>query len=215
MAETKALGALLNKAVVAGSKGQSLTPFQTSQANLVISRYGAAQKFLEAFAPENGSKYAQYPSRCICGSAPTLAAVKNAYGENIADLFMRLQIIDLNAFFGASDDSKRMSDAQIGECSRVILSEYGYLKASEFLLFFNKFKAGAFGRFYGSVDAITITKALHDYTFGSYRNGIKDRFDASVEEAKRQRRSQEKTCTYEEFLAMQREQQNAIENDDL
>lgn len=56
-----------------------------------------------------------------------------------------------------------MSPQQVLDCARTISSMYYYLKVSELMLFFFRFKAGKYGRFYGSVDPMAITSALIDF----------------------------------------------------
>lgn len=45
----------------------------------------------------------------------------------------------------------------------VIADNFGDMKLSELMLFFNWFKAGRFGRFYGTVDAMVITDGLQQF----------------------------------------------------
>lgn len=55
---------------------------------------------------------------------------------------------------------EKMPVSRQKELSVLILTEYPFLKASEMLLFFHRLKCGRYGRFYGSVDALTITTSL-------------------------------------------------------
>lgn len=56
-----------------------------------------------------------------------------------------------------------MTPGQYEELAYIIASEFFFLKISELMLFFHRFKAGRYGRFYGSVDPMVITSALHEF----------------------------------------------------
>jgi hypothetical protein len=72
------------------------------------------------------------------------------------------------------------------------------------MLFFHRFKAGAYGSFYGSVDAMVIASALKE--FKTQRdNKLYAIHQKQMQEAK-QKQEQEhskKTVSYEEYLRIQ------------
>lgn len=45
----------------------------------------------------------------------------------------------------------------------MIIESYGYYKLTEFMLFFQKFKRGEYGKFYGAVDPMQILQALDEF----------------------------------------------------
>lgn len=74
-------------------------------------------------------------------------------------MWLIAQLYDLCEYTGA----KKMDVHQATMLAEVIAQEYGYLKVSELLLFFFRFKTGSYGRFYGAVDPLVITSALKEF----------------------------------------------------
>lgn len=99
--------------------------------------------------------------RCFTGDAPSLWQVRKAYGGDALDSWLDIQLTDLVNFCGVKgkEDFSRITDAVVA----VVADNFGYLKLSELMLFFNQFKAGMYGRFYGSVDPMVITEALQSF----------------------------------------------------
>lgn len=120
-------------------------------------RYGDAQRFLEVFTPELQTKAARHLERTYAGTAPTLAAIAVGYGEPVAIVWICTLLENVNLFSGVKD---KMPVCRQKELSSLILTEYPFLKASELLLFFFRLKCGRYGRFYGTVDALTISSSL-------------------------------------------------------
>lgn len=105
-------------------------------------------------------KYCKEIDRCYTGKAPTLKVMSEAYGEHIAETWLEIQLRDLSEFAGCKD---KMSIHQIEQVAKVILMEFGFMKATELMHFFILFKSGKFGKFYGSVDGLVITEALQEF----------------------------------------------------
>ena len=85
--------------------------------------------------------------------------IETAYGKGFAAEWLLPHIARLSLFVGA----KNMDIVQEKELAAIIAVEYSYLKITEILLFFHRFKTGRYGRFYGSVDPMVITCALRDF----------------------------------------------------
>jgi hypothetical protein len=66
----------------------------------------------------------------------------------------------------------------------MIVSEFGFLKASEVMLFFYRLKAGRYGHFYGSIDPMVIMETL--------RNRFMPERAAVIDEAEREERRRER-----------------------
>lgn len=103
--------------------------------------------------------------RCFTGDAPSLWQVRKAYGGDALDSWLDIQLTDLVNFCGVKgrEEFSRITDAVVA----VIADNFGYLKLSELMLFFQRFKAGHYGHFYGMVDPLVITEALQ--VFLEYR----------------------------------------------
>lgn len=126
---------------------------------LVLQKYRDRQNFMAMMNPDAQILAAQHKERAFFGDAPTLTVMKHAFGENFPVMWLMPQIFDICEFTGV----KKIDEAQNLATARVIAQEYGYLKASEFLLFFYRFKTGKYGRFYGSVDPMVIMTALSEF----------------------------------------------------
>lgn len=171
-----------------------------------LERYGSAQNILTIFSPSRQHVYCtKDDERLYLGSAPTLFAMAEAYGADVADSWTMIQLRDLSEYAGARE---KMTLAQIEELSRVIRSQYGFLKLTELMRFFLLFKSGRFGRFYGSVDTLAVAEAIGKFCV--LRREIvgvleRERQQRIAEEEEREHR---KHCiTYEEHLRRMRAEQ--------
>lgn len=97
---------------------------------------------------------------CFFGNYPTLAEMKDCYGENMASAWLVPQLNNLSEYCGCRD---KLQGVPLRECAFTISRYFSYLKISELMLFFSRFKSGRYGRFYGSVDPLVINTALRDF----------------------------------------------------
>ena len=114
---------------------------------------------------------------CYFGNYPTLAKLKAEYGKNAAMAFIVPQLQDLATYCGCN---AKLDESQYTECAFVISTEFFYLKITELMLFCHRFKAGKYGRFYGSVDPLVITTSLHDFL--KERSAAYEKHDKEEEE---------------------------------
>ena len=97
------------------------------------------------------------------------------------------------------------------ELSALILTEYPFLKASEMLLFFHRLKCGRYGRFYGSVDALTITTSLLQFMDERRKESARYRQPDTVAPATTTPSSS--GITYEEYLRVKEQKQQHHEHE--
>ena len=136
-----------------------------SEADLVlIEKYGSGLQFAETFNPDMQRICAKNIERSFLGDAPTINALCSAYTERQIRVWIIAQIESINQYTGVKD---KMEFEQMKMLAEVIITEFGYLKASELLLFFFQFKAGKYGQLYGSVDPLKISNAIVEFV--SYR----------------------------------------------
>ena len=131
--------------------------------------------------------------------------MKNAWGLTFATRWLATHLIELNEYCGVG---KKMSIQQIDQCAKLMVSQYGWLKPQEFMLFFLKFKAGEFGRFYGSIDPMVIANAISDFV--KVRNTILDKAYAERERVEREAQDEAArkiAITYEEYVRRKNPQQ--------
>ena len=171
-------------------------------------RYGDAQGFLSIFTPDLQIAAARHPERTYTGTAPTLATIAVGYGEPVAIVWICIQLENVNLFAGVKE---KMPVSRQKELSALILTEYPFLKASEILLFFHRLKCGRYGRFYGSVDALTITTSLLQFMDERRKESVRYRQPDTVAPATTTPSSS--GITYEEYLRLKKQKQQHHEHE--
>lgn len=145
---------------------------QTAQSNqtpeILRAKYGDLDRFLAMVSPQAQPAFARRPEVAVRGEYPTLQEISECYGRDFDVEWLTVQICDMSTFTGA----KNMDENQQEVLARTIAAEYPGLKVTELLLFFHRFKTGRYGRFYGNVDPMVVTTALHDFV--SERNDLRD-----------------------------------------
>ncbi len=126
----------------------------------LIRRYNQPTALLEAFSPHFQVTYTRDTRRAYLGKAPALGTVTQAYGFGAAKSWAAIQLWDLAEFSGCKT---KLTEPQIDELAQIICIEYGYMKLTELMDFFRRFKVGQYGKFYGAVDPIVITCALGEF----------------------------------------------------
>lgn len=167
---------------------------------LVVKRFGDDMSFLVKVNPDTQTAFAAKPQVAVMGDYPTLRDIDSAYGKNFSVEWLAVQVADLALFTGA----KNLTEAQQLGVARVIATEYKYLKVTELLLFFYRFKTGRYGRFYGSVDPMVITSALREFV--KERNSMIDNFELESKREVSEKRKEPKMtyAEYEEIRTIER-----------
>lgn len=106
------------------------------------------------------SRYTLDTRRAYLGHAPALFSVSEAFGAGTARSWLVVQLNDLSEFAGCKD---KLPVKKLDELANIILKNYGYLRLTEMMDFFRRFKAGEYGRFYGAVDPMVITCAMREF----------------------------------------------------
>lgn len=127
---------------------------------MLVSKYGNREAFLTEFNPSYQMKVCDNTRECFFGDYPTLAEVKVNYGVNAPNMWLIAQLYNLSEYCGVKD---KLRGTPLEETAFVIATEYYYLKISEIMLFFHRFKTGRYGRFYGNVDPLVITTSLREF----------------------------------------------------
>ena len=158
-------------------------------------RFGHSDQFLTRVNPETQTAFAKNPRAAIMGDYPTLTDIRETYGPTFPTQWLMPQIVDVSLFVGV----KNLDQRQQMQLARVIATEYHYLKVTELLLFFYRFKTGRYGRFYGAVDPLIVTSALHEFIFE--RNEMLDKYEQEDREAREaEERRRNPPMTREEWL---------------
>ena len=129
-------------------------------ARKTLCRFKTPDAFLVAFNPDHQVRYTKDQRKAYLGEAPSLSIISACYGEGISEAWLIAQLWNLAEFSGCKE---KISEAQIEEVSMLIREEYHYLKVTELMDFFRRFKLGEYGKFYGSVDPLVITTALKEF----------------------------------------------------
>ena len=109
---------------------------------------------LPSFCQAYSDKLQDTVSKCerealLSEKSPFLVVIEKTYGENSAVQWLMMQLSAFNEYCGKKE---KMDDWQIENLARNIVNRYGWLKASEILLFLNRYKNGELGPMYGTVD---------------------------------------------------------------
>lgn len=115
---------------------------------------------LSQFNPSLQVQYCRDVRRVHMGTAPSLALLGKAYGRNISESWLEIQINDLSEFAGVKE---KLKPGQIAETAKRLAELYGYWKLTEFMLFFSRFKNCQYGKFWGAVDPMIIMEAAHEF----------------------------------------------------
>lgn len=127
----------------------------------MTNRHGESEQFLVTYNPGRQIKYTKDLERVYMGKAPTLGTVAKNYGNATAESWVIAQLHDLEEFAGCRE---KLTVRQLDELSALIISRYGYMKISELMLFFVKFKGCEYGKFYGAIDPILIMEGLKSFS---------------------------------------------------
>lgn len=167
---------------------------------------GRRQDFLVLFNPDHQYKYCRDADRCFFGTAPTLAEVDNIYGNNTATSWLVAQLINLSEYCGLKE---KATVGQLEDCAKTIVSIFYFLKVTELMYFFLKFKSGTYGRFYSFFDPQFITTSLRDFCTERNERYAKHEEELNVLKAKRQ---QAKAISYPEYLKLKIQKGNGKNN---
>lgn len=178
-----------------------------------MTRYPTASELFAAYNPDLQSRLLRRHVRLgelgINAAIPTLGLLSETYGQDAADTWLSIQFDGLDRFAG---QARGMDDDQLGSLCAMVAGEYCWLNLAEVCLFVAWFKMGKYGTFYGAVDPIKITEALHTF--------IRQRA-ADIDSVERERRRRElearpvrrpDAITWEEWRRLSQSQDNNGEN---
>lgn len=126
----------------------------------IIALHGDAKEFALRFNPDIQVSCALNLERSLTGNAPTLRQLEYAYGVKSIRAWFSIQLENLNKFVGVNN---KMTVEQMQMLADIFIVKVPYLKASEILLFFYKFKSGDLGELYGSVDPLKLSTSLNEF----------------------------------------------------
>lgn len=132
-------------------------PHLQKRADNLLTCHSNFNAFCVTFNPSLQKDVANNADRAVLGTAPMLCTIDAAYGEGSAAQWLIPQLYDLCAAVGVKT---KLDDNQLKQLAMQIRTEFGYLKATEVMLFLWRLKGGHYGEFYGAVDGQRIMRAL-------------------------------------------------------
>lgn len=153
-----------------------------SAAGALVAQYRQPGALLSAFNPDRQVEIATDLRRACLSDAPPLGIVGRAFGHGTATSWLAIQLWNLAEFSGCKT---KLSERQVAELAGIIRAEYGYMRLSELMYFFYRFKVGDYGKFFGAVDPQAITCALRE--FARERAAMCDRLRTEAREEARRR----------------------------
>lgn len=135
---------------------------------------------------------------CFRGQSPTLKELERNYNRLAPVAFLNPQITDLAAY---SNCRNVLDESAIEHLAMMISNEFSYLKLTELMLFFYRFKLGKYENFYGAVSPMAITKSLNEFVKerNEYLKAVESR-----EMLQKQLEERKTAITYAEYLEMKK-----------
>lgn len=163
----------------------------------VLQKYGRdGLSVLEQYNPECIFRRQMTADECFLGEYPTLGQLRAQYDSRFPCAWLMAHLYDLSEYCGCKD---KLEGRALQQCASVIAVEFYYLKVSEMMLFFHRFKAGRYGQFYGSIDPLVIVKSL--YVFLQNRRYVLDYYEQKRKDRERIE-SQKRAVSYDTYRKM-------------
>lgn len=115
--------------------------------------------FIRAYRPDKLFAVTDERRAIMTEGAPTLTVIDKAYGDGSAAVWTMQVLSVFNEYVGKRE---KMDDWQIENLAKSIVSGYGWLKASEIMLFLARYASGHYGSLYGVIDPTEITVNLKE-----------------------------------------------------
>lgn len=139
------------------------------------------RELLVDYAPNKQVALCRDKELCYFGNIPTLAELNRDYDPLAAVAFLIPQLTNVAEFANCKSS---FGEGQIRSCAEMIAGEYYYMKMSELMLFFYKFKNGEYGQFYGTVSPMVIMCSLRQFL--RERNDAIFKHEAELRERQRE-----------------------------
>ena len=98
---------------------------------------------------------------CVTGNYPALSELNVHFAnKNAGTAYLLCHINTINEYAGTD---RKMDVQTRAECAATLYENFYHLKVTEVMLFFQRFKGGRYGKFYGSVDPMVIGQAAWQF----------------------------------------------------
>ncbi|MBQ0164642.1 MAG: hypothetical protein KBS75_05500 [Bacteroidales bacterium] len=166
---------------------------------ILQSKDATIDDFLLSHNPSIQMELCHSPDKCYFGDSPTLSLLKLAYGSRAAELWLVPQLTSVSNYCGLKE---KVSEEQLFELSQLIATYYHWLKTDELMLFFARFKATQYERFYSYFDPQVVLTSLKQFLVE--RSRAYDRRDQEVR-MREMEEDRKNAITYDEYLKMKEE----------
>lgn len=119
----------------------------------LMTKYPDFVSFAKSYDPQKLMKVRDDKLAILDESHPLLLVLGKAYGNNSVIIWLMQVISVFNEYSGKRE---KMDDWQIESLARNIAKDFGWLKVSEIMLFFNKYANGCYGPIYAAIDPTDI-----------------------------------------------------------
>ena len=159
----------------------------------LLGKYGSVTDFLKASNPSMQLQICKDVPSCYFGDSPTLSVIDRTYGKRKANAWLIPQLLDLSLCCGLKEDASR---EQLEFTAAFIATDFHWLKTSELMLFFYRFKAGCYERFFSRFDPQAILSSLRMFLQERARA-----YEARDEELRSRKEAEHKAhcISYEEY----------------
>lgn len=137
---------------------------------------------------------------CVTGNYPALSELNVRFAnKNAGTAYLLCHINNINEYAGTD---KKMDVQTRAECAATLYENFYHLKVTEVMLFFQRFKGGRYGKFYGSVDPMTIGQAA--WSFLAERKRLLEKAEVIRQrEREREEKEHDTNCiTRDEYLRL-------------
>lgn len=118
---------------------------------------------------------------CLFGKFPTLSDLNAKFDSRFSTAWVMAHLHDLSEYCGCKE---KLYGNPLKQCAAVIADNFYYLKLTELMLFFHRFKSGVYGRFYGSIDPLIITTSIREFL--KERSVLIERRNSAIRDTERQ-----------------------------
>lgn len=187
---------VLNRATVNNAPARQRQPLTLCSAPV----QGELKTFLTRYAPGTLPQFGLTAEECVAADSPALVDINAMFANrNAGSTFLMCYINDINEYAGTD---KKMDVQQRMECAATLYENFYHLKVTEVMLFFQRFKGGRYGKFYGSVDPMTIGQAA--WSFLAERKRLLEKAEVIRQrEREREEKEHDANCiTRDEYLRL-------------
>lgn len=173
-----------------------ISPSVKNSIQEIQSQHTTLEEFLLQKNPSRQLPLNRSPDSCYFGNSPTLSMLKLAYGSTAAEIWLVPQLTSVSNYCGLKE---KVTEEQLFELATIIATNYHWLKTDELMLFFARFKATEYERFFSYFDPQVILASLKQFL--CERNRAFEKREQEIR-MRRMEEDRKKAITYEQYLKL-------------